>query len=166
MTALKTWGEKWICVRSNLSRLFEPAQIVKCRPAISPGVEFLRTLSGFKKGKENLSSYVHFLHKTSHYEVSHRCAVNVKEIYWKSWYTCRAVVLFHGFFPHLTGTSKQKFVMPDRKSVLKLVKMPSLLMICWKLTKKYSCSCGKSPNFTGACTVGGTFVPPNHTNFY
>ena len=149
MTALKTWEEKWICIHSNLSRVFVPAHIVKCRPAISPGVEFLRTLSRFKKGKKNLSSYVHFLHKTSHYEVSHRCAVIVSR-----------------FFPHLTGTSKQKFVMPDRKSALKFVKMPSLIMICWKLTKKYNCSCAKSPNFTGACKVGCTFVPPNHTNFY
>ena len=166
MTALKTLREKWICVRSNLSRLFEPAQIVKCRPAISPEVEFLRTLSRFKKRKENLSSYVHFLHKTSHYEVSHRCTVNVKEIYWKSWYTCRAVVLFHGFLHIWLGPAlKQKVVMPDRKSALKFVKMPSLIMICWKLTKKYNCSCAKSPNFTGACKVGGTFVPPNHTNF-
>ena len=52
--------------QANLSRVFGPAQIVKCRPAISPGVEFLRTLSRFKKRKENLSSYLHFLHKTSH----------------------------------------------------------------------------------------------------
>lgn len=165
MTVLKTWGEKWICVRSNVSRLFGPAQIVKCRPAISPGVEFLRTLSRFKKGKENLPSYVHFLHKTSHYEVSHRCAVNVKEIYWKSIHM-QSCCFVSRVFPHLTGTSKQKFVMPDRKSALKFVKMPSLIMICWKLTKKYNCSCAKSPNFTGACKVGCTFVPPNHTNFY
>ena len=29
--------------------------------------EFLRTLSRFRKEKENSSSYVHFLYKTSHY---------------------------------------------------------------------------------------------------
>ena len=34
--------------------------------AIFPGVEFLRTLSMFKKRKEDSSSYVHVLHKTSH----------------------------------------------------------------------------------------------------
>ena len=32
-------------------------------------VEFIRTLSRFKKRKENSSSYVHVLHKTSHEEV-------------------------------------------------------------------------------------------------
>ena len=36
----------------------------------------------FKKRKENLSSYVHVLHKTSHWEVSRRSrAVDVKEMY-------------------------------------------------------------------------------------
>ena len=33
---------------------------------ISLGGEFLRTLSRFRKKKENLSSYVHFLYKTSY----------------------------------------------------------------------------------------------------
>ena len=36
----------------------------------------------FKERKENLSSYVHVLHKTSHWEVSRRSrAVDVKEMY-------------------------------------------------------------------------------------
>ena len=44
--------------------------------------------------KKNLSSYVHVLHKTSHWKVSRRSqTVDVKEMYWKAWYTCRAVVL-------------------------------------------------------------------------
>ena len=50
--------------------------------ATSPGVEFVRILSvlfRFKKGKENLSSYVHVLHKTENSEVSRRSrAVDVK----------------------------------------------------------------------------------------
>ena len=54
-----------------------------------PGVEFLRILSAvlfrFKKGKENLSSYVHVLHKTENSEVSRRSrAVDVKEMYLKA----------------------------------------------------------------------------------
>ena len=53
--------------------------------ATFPGVEFLRILSvlfRFKKGKENLSSYVHVLHKTENSEVSRRSrAVDVKEMY-------------------------------------------------------------------------------------
>ena len=52
--------------------------------ATFPGVEFLRTLSRFKKRKGNSSSYVHGLHKTSHWEVSRRSrAVDVKEMYQK-----------------------------------------------------------------------------------
>ena len=46
-----------------------------------PGVEFLRILFRFKKTKENSSLYVHVLHKTSNWEVSHRSrAVDVKEM--------------------------------------------------------------------------------------
>ena len=45
-------------------------------------VEFLGVLSMFKERKENLSSYVHVLHKMSHWEVSRRSrAVDVKEMY-------------------------------------------------------------------------------------
>ena len=47
-----------------------------------PGVEFLTTLSMFKLRKDNLSSYVHVLHKTSNWEVSRGSgAVDVKEMY-------------------------------------------------------------------------------------
>ena len=47
-----------------------------------PGVEFLRVLLRFKKTKENLSSYVHVLYKTSNWEISRRSrAVDVKEIH-------------------------------------------------------------------------------------
>ena len=53
--------------------------------ATFPGVEFLRILFRFKKGKENLSSYVHVLHKTENSEVSRRSrAVDVKEMYLKA----------------------------------------------------------------------------------
>ena len=39
---------------------------IKCQmQATFPGVEFLRILCGFKKRKEDSSSYVHVLHKTS-----------------------------------------------------------------------------------------------------
>ena len=38
-------------------------------PLYMSRVEFIRTLSRFKKRKENSSSYVHVLHKTSHEEV-------------------------------------------------------------------------------------------------
>ena len=38
---------------------------IKCQmQATFPGVEFLRILCGFKKRKEDSSSYVHVLHKT------------------------------------------------------------------------------------------------------
>ena len=48
----------------------------------------------FKSRTENLFSYVHVLHKTLHWEVSRRSrAVDVKEMYQKAWFTCRAVVL-------------------------------------------------------------------------
>ena len=48
--------------------------------ATFPGVLFR-----FKKGKENLSSYVHVLHKTENSEVSRRSrAVDVKEMYLKA----------------------------------------------------------------------------------
>ena len=44
--------------------------------------------------KDNLSSYVHALHKTLRWEVSRRShAVDVKEMYLSAWCTCRAVVL-------------------------------------------------------------------------
>ena len=50
--------------------------------ATFPGVEFLRRLLRFKKRKENSSSYVHVLHKTSNWEVSCRSrAVDDKEMY-------------------------------------------------------------------------------------
>ena len=45
----------------TLSRLFGPALFVKCK-SFFPRVEFLRSLSRFKK--ESSSSYVHVLHKT------------------------------------------------------------------------------------------------------
>ena len=45
-------------------------------------LEFLGTLFRIRKKKENSSSYVHFLYKTSYWEVSlHSRAVNVKEMY-------------------------------------------------------------------------------------
>ena len=47
---------------------------------IFPGVDFVTTLSRFKKRKKNLFSNVHALHKTLHKEVLHHsCAVDVKE---------------------------------------------------------------------------------------
>ena len=50
--------------------------------ATFPGVEFLRILFRLKKRKENSSSYVHVLHKTSNKEVSRRSrAVDVKDMY-------------------------------------------------------------------------------------
>ena len=50
--------------------------------ATFPGVEFLRALSMFKQKKENLSLYVHVLHKMSHWEVSRRSGpVDVTEMY-------------------------------------------------------------------------------------
>ena len=39
---------------------------VYLEPLYMSRVEFIRTLSRFKKRKENSSSYVHVLHKTSH----------------------------------------------------------------------------------------------------
>ena len=51
-------------------------------------------ISRLKKRKENWSSHVHVLQKTSHEKVSRRSrAVIVKEMYRIDWCTCRAVIL-------------------------------------------------------------------------
>ena len=42
---------------------------------------------------------------------------------------------FHGFFQLLTWTRSGKSVDTTEKSALKLIKLPSLKMICWKLMK-------------------------------
>ena len=42
---------------------------------------------------------------------------------------------FHGFFQFLTWTSNGKSVNTTGKRILKLIKSPSLKVICWKLTK-------------------------------
>ena len=57
-------------------------QLNMLNAATFPGVEFLRILLKFTKRKENSSSYVHVLHKTSNKEVS-SCsrAVDIKEMY-------------------------------------------------------------------------------------
>ena len=71
----------WICLIFQMQGIF-------------PGVEFLRTLSRFKKKKEKLLSNVHVLHKMLHQKVSrHTHAVNMKEMNYKAHCTCRAVVL-------------------------------------------------------------------------
>ena len=56
--------KKWICVLSNLIASIWTRSICQMQ-ATFPGVEFLRILFRFKKRKENSSSYVHVLHKTS-----------------------------------------------------------------------------------------------------
>ena len=58
----------WICVLSNFIASIWTRSICQMQ-ATFPGVEFLRVLLRFKKRKENLSSYVHVLHKTSNWEV-------------------------------------------------------------------------------------------------
>ena len=75
-------------VLSNLIASISTRSICQMQ-ATFPGVEFLRILSAvllrFKKGKENLSSYVHVLHKTENSEVSRRSRpVDVKEMYLKA----------------------------------------------------------------------------------
>ena len=60
----KNAGKKWICVLSNLIASIWTRSICQMQ-ATFPGVEFLRILFRFKKRKENSSSYVHVLHKTS-----------------------------------------------------------------------------------------------------
>ena len=58
----------WICLIFQMQGIF-------------PGVEFLRTLSRFKRKKEKLFSNVHVLHKMLHQKVSrHTHAVNMKEM--------------------------------------------------------------------------------------
>ena len=57
-------GKKRICVLSNLFASTWTRSIRQMQ-ATFPGVEFLRILVRFKKRKENSSSYVHVLHKTS-----------------------------------------------------------------------------------------------------
>ena len=51
------------CYRVYLELLYNLSKLML---AMSPGVEFLRTLPRFRKRKENSLSYVHFLYKTSH----------------------------------------------------------------------------------------------------
>ena len=92
-TAVKTSFKKWICFLSNLIASIWSPSLCQIQASF-PGVEFLRVLSRFKKRKENSSLYVHVLHKTSHLEVARRSrAVTVKEMYWKAWCSCTAVVL-------------------------------------------------------------------------
>ena len=55
--------KKRICVLSNLIASIWTRSICQMQ-ATFPGVEFLRILFRFKKRTENLSSYVHVLHKT------------------------------------------------------------------------------------------------------
>ena len=57
--------KKWICILSNFIASILSRSICQTCATI-PGVEFL---SMFKKWKENLSAYVHVLHKTSRKEV-------------------------------------------------------------------------------------------------
>ena len=70
--AMKTpsW-KKWICILSNFIASISSRSICQTCATIL-GVEFLWTLSMLKKRKENLSSYVHVLHKESRKEVLHR----------------------------------------------------------------------------------------------
>ena len=63
-TAVKTSPKKWSCVLSDLIASIWTRSICQML-ATSPGVEFVRMLFKFKKRKENSSSYVHVLHKTS-----------------------------------------------------------------------------------------------------
>ena len=56
--------KKWICVLSNLIASIWILSISQIQ-ATFLGVEFSKILFRFKKRKENPSSYVHVLHKTS-----------------------------------------------------------------------------------------------------
>jgi len=60
----ENFAKKRICVLSNLIASVWTRSICQMQ-ATFPGVEFLRILFKFKKRKENSSSYVHVLHKTS-----------------------------------------------------------------------------------------------------
>ena len=60
----ENFAKKWICVLSNLIKSIWTRSICQMQ-ATFPGVEFARILFKFKKRKENSSSYVHVLHKTS-----------------------------------------------------------------------------------------------------
>ena len=76
-TGVKTSPKDEFAFFQTLSRLFDPAQFVKCTRLNSYG-----PLSSFKKKKEYSSSYVHVLHKKSHWEDSRRSRVmDVKEMY-------------------------------------------------------------------------------------
>ena len=55
------------------------------------------------------------------------------------------------------------------KSAFKLVQLPGLMVICWKLMKIYSCSWSKWQNFTDVCMVGETNLLPiiqTYVNFH
>ena len=64
-TAKKTSLKNWNCILSNFIASIWTRSMCQMW-AIFPGVEFLRTLSRFKKRKRNSSRYVYVLHKTSH----------------------------------------------------------------------------------------------------
>ena len=63
---------------------------------------------------------------------------------------------FHGFFQFLTWTSLGKSVDTIQRSALKLVKLPSLNVLCQKLMKIHLL---KVVNFYKPCMVGDKFVP-------
>ena len=65
---------------------------------------------------------------------------------------------FHGYST-FDLVQLAKSVNTVNTNALKLVKMPSLNVICWKLTTIYSSS-AKSPYFTYVCMVRVKFVPP------
>ena len=68
---------------------------------------------------------------------------------------------FHGFFQFLTWTSLGKSVDTTQRSALKLVKLPSLNMICWKLMKIHLL---KVVNFYKPLYGGGQVCAFHHTN--
>ena len=68
---------------------------------------------------------------------------------------------FHGFFQFLTWTSLGKSVDTTQRSALKLVKLPSLNMICWKLMKIHLL---KVVNFYKPLYGGGQVCASHHTN--
>ena len=85
-TGVKTSLKNEFASFQFLLRLFGPAQFDKCNRRFFLELNYqnyiFELLFRFKKRKENSSSYVPVLHKTSHKEVSRRSrAVDVKEMY-------------------------------------------------------------------------------------
>ena len=88
----KTSLKKWTRVISIVNDII-PTHLLRQIKANSPGVEFKRAIFKFRKRKEILSSFVHFLHKTWNWDVWRRSLAVMEKKFAKKRYA-RAKLLF------------------------------------------------------------------------